>query len=160
MYRLMRKKPYMEITITELCAEADLSRRTFYRHFQTPDQILEYSISEIAKEFLAKRDLVFARNRTFRTLTIMFFSFWEERLDLLFLFRKNHLYYYLNNVFSRHLKDLILHQASHAYSEEQIKTFLFLSGGLWQLMDDWLEDGAVKSPEEMGGFSDTIRSIM
>lgn len=156
LYQLMEKKPYQEITVTELCKKADVARRTFYRHFQTPNQILEYSVSETAQDFFARRDVLFLSNKNFQHLTILFFSFWKEHLDMLVLFRKKGLYYYLCDVFSKYLRETILHRLPQEFSEERKKAFLFISGGLWQLMDDWLEHGALKSPEEMGVYVDSI----
>lgn len=39
--RVLKKKELKQITITELCAEADINRITFYRHYETPCDVLE-----------------------------------------------------------------------------------------------------------------------
>ncbi len=160
MYQLMQKKPYTEITITELCEEAGLCRRTFYRHFQIPADVLEYAISEIANEFFIVRNTFFTRERTFHRLTVLFFYFWEQRLDVLMLFYKNNLYYYFCDIFSKTLHDTLLNQQPDEFSDAYRKTYLFIFGGLCQLMKNWLDEGACKSPEEMGDYADTIYKIM
>lgn len=160
MYRLMQKKSYNDITITELCEEAGLSRRTFYRHFQIPEDVLEYAISQIANEFFIIRSTIFAKDRTFHKLTVLFFYFWQQRIDTLMLFWKNNLYYYFWSIFSKTLRQILSEDSPERFTEDMIATYLFISGGLWQLMDEWLKEGACKSPEEMGNYADTIYNIM
>ncbi|MGN0535697.1 MAG: TetR/AcrR family transcriptional regulator [Eubacterium sp.] len=41
---LMNEKPYTQITIGEICKNADLSRQTFYNFFKTKDDILRLLI--------------------------------------------------------------------------------------------------------------------
>ena len=40
--KLMKTKPYEEITVQEISDEADLVRRTFYRNFTSKNAILSY----------------------------------------------------------------------------------------------------------------------
>lgn len=160
MYQLMRKKSYTEITITELCEEAGLCRRTFYRHFQIPADVLEYAISEIANEFFIVRNTIFTREKTFHRLTVLFFYFWQDHLNVLMLFYKNDLYYYFWSIFSKNLQKILSEYSSEEFTEDMIITYLFISGGLWQLMEEWLKEGACRSPEEMGDYADTIYKMM
>ena len=46
---LMKKKPISEISTTELCDAADISRNTFYSHYDSPALLLEH----IEDEFIA-----------------------------------------------------------------------------------------------------------
>ena len=39
--RLLKQKELKQITITQLCAEAGINRITFYRHYDTPRDVLE-----------------------------------------------------------------------------------------------------------------------
>ncbi len=55
---ILEKKPIHEITIKEICDNADINRSTFYRHYNTPhalfDEIYDsvyHDILEIAKQF-------------------------------------------------------------------------------------------------------------
>jgi len=47
---LMKKKPYSQITITELAQRADLSRFSFYAHYKTKDDILYDIVERIMDE--------------------------------------------------------------------------------------------------------------
>ena len=44
--RLMHEKPYSQITVQEICKNADLSRQTFYNFFDTKEDILHFCIQK------------------------------------------------------------------------------------------------------------------
>ncbi len=47
---LMKTKPVVKITTTELCKHADINRNTFYTHFDSPEQLLNSIEEEFFKE--------------------------------------------------------------------------------------------------------------
>ena len=49
---LMEKMEYDKITVTEICRNADLDRRTFYRNFDSKNDVLEAYISFLEKSIL------------------------------------------------------------------------------------------------------------
>ena len=46
------KKEYDKITVTEICRIADLDRRTFYRNFNSKNDVLEEYIRLLGEEYL------------------------------------------------------------------------------------------------------------
>lgn len=42
---LMEEKPYIDITIIDICKKADLSRQTFYNYFESKDALFRYLLS-------------------------------------------------------------------------------------------------------------------
>lgn len=42
LFQLLMKKPLEKISVTELCHMADLDRTTFYRSFESKDDVLDY----------------------------------------------------------------------------------------------------------------------
>ena len=42
LFQLLLKKPLEKISVTELCHTADLDRTTFYRSFESKDDVLDY----------------------------------------------------------------------------------------------------------------------
>lgn len=51
--RLLEKKPLEKIRINELCQESGINRATFYRHYETPRDVLGELELDIAGELLA-----------------------------------------------------------------------------------------------------------
>ena len=48
--RLLRTKELSEINITELCREAEINRATFYKYYNTPQDVLSDIAMELIKE--------------------------------------------------------------------------------------------------------------
>jgi AcrR family transcriptional regulator len=51
---LMKTKNFKDITISEIAKHADLSRRTFYRIFDSKEDVLESYFDFLADQFIAK----------------------------------------------------------------------------------------------------------
>jgi AcrR family transcriptional regulator len=45
--RLIRRKPYDDITLADILAEADVGRSTFYQHFSSRDELLARSLERL-----------------------------------------------------------------------------------------------------------------
>lgn len=48
---LLEEKPFRDITVKELCVRSDIARRTFYRHFHTVEDVMDYALSHIIARF-------------------------------------------------------------------------------------------------------------
>lgn len=53
---LMQNKHHARITVTEICAAADMNRATFYRHYRDPIDLLEKMEQEIIDRLIEKRE--------------------------------------------------------------------------------------------------------
>ena len=42
MFSLMKRKPFQQITVTEICDEANLGRKTFYRKFELREDVIDF----------------------------------------------------------------------------------------------------------------------
>ncbi len=85
--RVMKQYDYEEITVTQIAQEAQLSRKTFYRLFSSKDELLSLFFEELFKECFGR---IQAQNiRHYWDVVQVFFDFWEERKELLFLLQKN-----------------------------------------------------------------------
>lgn len=147
---LMKEKPYKQISITELTLQADLARRTFYRHFMTIDDVLDYYIQIICNEMLGVF-LEEEEEKDFQTLAILYFKFWEDYKDFLLILKKNDLLFMLLQKTMAGIRQKlseITNKTTCSISREY--SFYFTAGGLWNLLVKWIEDDTKLSPEEMG----------
>ena len=100
LFRLMEEKPLEEITVTELCRMAGLNRVTFYRGFETKEDVLDYYIDR-QMTFLAGQ---LPANSTFeRNLLALFRWTYAERKHLCTLMDRH-----LASFFSDALSDKII----------------------------------------------------
>ncbi|CAK1224666.1 TetR/AcrR family transcriptional regulator [Fructobacillus evanidus] len=58
--QLMSEKEFDKISISSVCLEAGIARRTFYRHFSTIDELLKERIEQLIQDFyqLPKQTIV------------------------------------------------------------------------------------------------------
>ena len=42
LFSLMKRKPFQQITVTEVCDEANLGRKTFYRNFDLREDVIDF----------------------------------------------------------------------------------------------------------------------
>ena len=91
LFRLMKRKPYNKITVTDLVQEAGVSRNSFYRNYQSTEEIirqfLEEGTSKWWSEFIAYPD------RYPHVIAEMFRHFLDmrEEIDLLYRAGLSHL---------------------------------------------------------------------
>ena len=152
---LMKEKPYKQISITELTMQADLARRTFYRHFITIDDVLDYHIQMICNEMVVM--FLEEEKKDFQILVVLYFKFWEGYKEFLLILKKNDLLFMLLQKTMAGIRQKlseITNKTSCPISREY--SFYFTAGGLWNLMVKWIEDGTKLSPEEMGYISKNI----
>lgn len=50
----MKRKPFQQITVTEICQEAAIGRKTFYRNFELKEDVLDFYLDHLCREFEAE----------------------------------------------------------------------------------------------------------
>lgn len=158
---LMNTYPYKDITISQITSEAGISRATFYRNFQTKDEVLSYSIYLISKDFfsyiLKKEEIVLEDNLLF------LLKHCKKHSDFFLRLRDNQLLYLLLKEWTRYLpllhkkKDGKIKNFPKNLPEKQLRYLLtFNVGGFFNLILNWIENGMTDAPEEI---IDAVKTI-
>ena len=147
----MKRKSYDELSVNEICDEAGVPRKAFYRYFDNKESALTALINHTLEsyEFAPKNTVM---QRSLEGDLENFFKFWLERGELLNVLAKNKL---MGN----------LMQGALAYSETDkaiLEKFLpgespfmqksiirFAICGLMSAMLSWHADGFHESPSDM-----------
>ena len=165
--KLMEKTEYKNISVSKLCTTADVARRTFYRHFETIDDVLRYKLDKITDDFID----YFLQNyhgNSLENIVELFFTFWEQHRTFLLLLRKNHLMHVLSDIVLPAMRkgirqlslgnnaneptaDEILALSESIDEQEQLDyMFFFMSGGIMSLLTRWLDICDAPNAQEMG----------
>jgi AcrR family transcriptional regulator len=139
---LLQTIPYHKITITDITAKALLVRATFYRNFNSKEEILNYYIDELYKNFVA----LLSRNSALNNYMIAktYFEFWEQHKEFLVLLNENNL---MINILKKY--DEYLPQINALFpcsNKEDLKTVSFKyrtafnSGGFWKILCLWVDN--------------------
>ena len=81
----LRQHPFEEISITEVCREATVSRATFYRLFDTLEDVIAYSCESFAAQLLRQM-----KGHQTDDIMTYFFSKWMSHPELLELILRIH----------------------------------------------------------------------
>lgn len=154
---LMAKKQYHDITIQELSEKAGYDRRTYYRYFNSKEDVLRLYCSHILGEMadMMKKE----KSLTFRSGIIAYFSFWQSHIDFLRLLQKNNLLHFLedeqDNLFYHYVGIFVqpdIPQQLETATSLSKYAFYFTSGGLWNALVYWVKEYPQPTPEEMTKF--------
>lgn len=148
--KLMEEKDFSKITITEIIKNADLTRQTFYRNFDSKEDILYEYVNKLFESCFNEIEKIPEKNM--RMILITYFQYWHKNKDFLLLMTKNKLihktmdfyYPYMN----KHFNQSIIKFSGNSNSEIDYMKY-FLLGGLIQVKTRWLENGFLETPTEL-----------
>ena len=149
--RMMEEKPYDEISVSEICHKADLDRRTFYRNFDSKNDVLEQYVIFLGNEYI--RALTNFNTIDGYVATKLFFDFWKQHFRFILQLRSSGLADFAFKRFEAFVtqyRALLAGSNMPGVPDKQLKyIFAYRIGGLWNAMLLWAENGAVVSPDEM-----------
>lgn len=143
--QLLNGKSMEKISVKEIVALAGVSRSAFYRNYQSKEDVLTDIIQNSFDGILNRIENVAAQN---------FIEVWEEVMvsivqDNMVIYeliasgkwKSDHMLYALNR-FNRKLQDLLL-------DNYHKRRFCFISGGFYNVVITWIQDGKKESLEEV-----------
>ena len=149
---LMEKLPFEEITVTQLCTEAGVSRRVFYHLFTNKQGALYAAIDHCildAESYLPDMS----------DQIIRFFRYWKDHRALMDVLQRNN----LSGLLLERIMDLVMQEdydfrywlrLSGWKNERDI--IIFLVSGIMGLTFRWYHGGFLESPEEMAALLERI----
>ena len=148
--KLMEKYPYDEISVKQIVLETDLVRKTFYRNFESKDDVLRSHIRAILHDYF---DIV--NNARGDVLTTVF-DFAVRHKKLLRLLDKND----MMHVVLQGMNEFILSMKDKTNPELNPFTKLFEGldsdylitlniGGIWNVIFLWVRRGMKDDPEDV-----------
>lgn len=151
---LMNTYSYEEITITQIVEYAQLSRRTYYRHFNSKEEIVRYSILRLIHQY--ESYIVEHKFLTFEQFFRAFFILCMHHQTFLLNLTQNHLLYLLIEECTTALPQLY-HQLSTqiidlpAPLDAPTLDFLitFNVGGALNVALNWINEGMTSSVDEL-----------
>ena len=138
---LMKQKNYKDITVTEICEKAGVTRMSFYRSFKTKDDILRKWFDSVSSRYLVDMDFDF--NNLNRELLIDLFTFQGQYGEAYLAMYDSGLFY--DFVKEQLEKDIIPHKKDIG----DIYRSYFLTGGIYSVFILWLKSGQKESPSEI-----------
>lgn len=140
---LMESKPFNKITIAQITEKAGVNRSSYYRHFDTKEDIIRFYLMSIMHEYME----IYRQsgNTDFPSYILqMFRTFSEHKRDLM-LIHQNGLTYLLLDVLNACFRfdDITLSTRDRQYEAA------YHIGGIYNDMRLWMNHKMTETPEEM-----------
>ena len=152
LFNALSKKSYENITITELCENLGMPRKTFYRYFDSKDDALYALIEHTMLDYPGFHAENTDTHRTLKKELEQYFTFWQEKKQFLDIFNKNGMLSRITEVsLSFPIKDMVSLSKFLPDDNEVVrkKIFEFVVCGLTYQMISWYIEGFKISPADM-----------
>lgn len=154
---LLQRKLLVKIQIKEIVEEADVSRTTFYQHFETKEELLFSLMDDVFETIHSEVFYEREDGEAVDVLQLLTSSYEQWRLhskelrwvlqvenkDLLIAALRIH----IEALKQEFAKQISPNPAFQAYEKYE---FSFVSGGLYVLINNWISSGMRESAETMG----------
>ena len=155
---LLVTKSYEEVTVSEVCSQANIPRKAFYRYFDGKEGLLEALIEHTLQGYQGYYENFKRERRTLKGELECFFSFWliEPQKTFLKVIIKNSLTGHLlrNSQSSSVINNVAIEKfLPNDTSGMRNHVFNFAISGLMTLMLDWFNGGHKESPSAMAEIS-------
>lgn len=143
---LMTTYTYEEITITQICQEAQVSRQTFYRNFEFKNDILEFRLDNMIQGYFS----TYPNNST-DTYQHLYglFVFLQSHKSILKLLKRNNLFFLLNKAIIAN----ILNSPNKVESDEKKNLNLyvldFIASTICSIISRWVENNFRESSQTL-----------
>lgn len=151
--RLLRTKELKKIRVCELCEESGINRATFYRHYETTQDVLFELERDIALQMFPSSGTPLELSQVKARLEKVCVFVKENSEVLQILFRCNAEEDMMRRVseFYKSYVDLKIRERQELRVDpETAKSIVsFLAGGFYCLMRQWVEAGMPQTPQEL-----------
>lgn len=154
---LMGEGSLAEASVGEICARAQLTRPTFYNHFETKQDLAAAIVDDVLEEFA--REVQRRGIESTEDMLICFLGFWEERWDLLALMESNGLIPLIGERFTPHLERIY---ATSSFTDKdrgpQELSYhnAFLSGGVVGMLRRWARGDARPTAAQLAHYMENM----
>lgn len=150
---LLKEKPLDKITVSELCAESDINRSTFYRHYELPRDILTEMEQNLVKN-IPSVPMVFHDVKEAQISAEIIFKYLylhSHELKILFEYKTDQDFALVIDEFYKKFLEATSNISSiknlDADSTKLLSTYC--AGGIFFLLRQWISEDIEKTPKEL-----------
>lgn len=142
LYTLMEELPFSEITVTRICQEAGVGRKTFYRNFERKEDVVELMIDYLREEYEGELLRV-----PLEDAVRYHFTFLSQRIEFMKLMHAAGQMSLLNARFAQ-IQPKVMPRWSEDERENAYRTAAAVAG-TEAVVRLWAERGFRETPEEL-----------
>ncbi len=138
---LMKKQDYKSISITQICEKAGVTRMSFYRNFESKEDVLEKWSTGVTDRFLEDSSISYKEDST-REYFIKLFTHMGKHKEISRALYNAGLMHIIKDQFDRVFLQI------HKEEYDDYKSY-FLSGGVYNVFLLWLINDCQETPEDL-----------
>lgn len=153
MLELLKKKNIDEISIKELCLEADISRPTFYQMFDSKEEIVQYRMDEFFETY---RQEIYRKNiapNDLNSIVHIFFRIVYDNPEFREISIHNNFSNFLSETFTEFLEQIDELHFPQLSKEENEYLFAFISGAVTQVIRLWFDTNFKMSANQVANLT-------
>lgn len=139
---LMKRKQFQQITVTEICEEAAIGRKTFYRNYELKEDVIDFMLDKLCTEF--EQEII---GKVPEEQLYIYFSFSQRHIDFFKTMYLNGLLPTLQGKFSKYLPDTMPIWSNDPVEQEYHSRFVI--AGIQSIMQVWVERGFQENIEKV-----------
>ena len=151
MLRLMEKESYNDITVKQIVLEAGVVRKTFYRNYDSKEDLLDAIINSILDDYIEKLFLT-----SYKSVPDVLVRFCESHKRVIKLLDKNNLMYMVVNkineyILRRHKEIELSGMVPETFFEglDVRYIIMFNVGAVWNVVCAWVHGDMKDDPKEI-----------
>ena len=142
---LMKEKPYNLISVKDITEKAGVARLTFYRNFETKEDIIRHHLRMDFQEYMEQ--LTQIADLDLKQMVTLCYTFWGNRKEEIRLISAHSMGWLLREPFEEFLQQILQQMKlidQYTYFQQE-----FLIGGMFSDMLAWIDDPQGRTPEDM-----------
>ncbi len=154
---LMKLYPYQEITITQICQEGKVVRQTYYRNFESKNDILEFLLDNMFQQYLT--NFYYKDADSYNQLKD-FFEFMLSNKEFLTLIEKNDLFFMINKAITVNISRFLNLPQLTTIKEQELETYVlgFIASTICSILSLWAVNGFMESPDLLANMTQLFLS--
>lgn len=155
---LMKTNTYDDITITQICQEAEVVRQTFYRNFESKTDILELYLENMFQRF--KSEHLDFETEVYQTLKD-FFEYLIPHKNFLLLLEKNNLFFLINKTTIANINRLsFIPKIVETIKEPSLDIYAldFITSTICSILSIWVKNDFAESTEMLANLATAFLS--
>lgn len=142
LFSLMKRKPFHQISVTEICEEAAIGRKTFYRNFELREDVIEFQLDLMCEEY--KKEL---SQLSFDQYLYHHFVYIQNNVEYFIILYKNGLSFLANQKFSSLLPYTMPTWSNDPIEQEYLSSYII--AGIEAIQRIWISRGCIESIDEV-----------
>ena len=147
MVKLLRTHELSEISISQLCRTAGVGRQTYYRHFASKLDVIDYIFNQINELMLEAGFKAYRENPGTEAFEVEAMKILRQHREIALLGHKKDIYPLTTERFEEARK--FIESSTNFFEDEDPYQYEFRAGAISRVLFAWIENGMVESPESM-----------